>query len=356
MRTTALLLLFLSLAFAQVGTEGGNISGVDASQETVSSWSGVFGQVGSGPFTPVTVTANPGNVTYITINTGASACAQGVLWLALLFSNSSAPITSLERGNLSALDSCIFVQGQNATETFVFSTTFDTGNYGAITGVPTTYTNSPTPGTFRLGYLQDQADNLVFITPVVSDQEGFNGSLFDFQLMLPTRNGTAVDYYVTVDLLCNTTNATNATPAHPQSGGGGGTHTPYYNQTNGTTIPPEGGGEPEGGANESCDIILYCGDWEPCQGGFRKQSCVDLDCHTNIEVFRVEKCEVAPGNVTTILPEGKIPRYFLVEEPIWYRLIEGLAPCSLFLLILLAFYFLWRKLRGGRRFRGNEGA
>jgi hypothetical protein len=344
MRIPLLLLFFACVAFAQsVPTEGGNISAVNATQDSNSTWHGVCGQASASPFTPVTVSAAPGNITCLTINTGSASCAYGVMDLFLLFSNSSTAITSLSRGNLTVLDDFIASNTQNASSTFVMSTTFDTANFGTITGVPTTYTNSFVPATFRLGYLQDQAQNLVFITDIVSDQAGFNGSLFDFQLMLPTMNGTPVDYYLTVDLSCNPPPGTNGTPSQPP-GGGGGTHTPYYNQTN-ITPPTE---PPEGNATNitQCDIILYCSEWGPCTDGYRYQSCKDTMNCSNTEVFRVEKCIGPPGN------ETKPPLIEIIPQII----IKPEFPCCLpmlFLLILLPIYVVLKRLRkqkekGGR--------
>jgi hypothetical protein len=339
MRFPLFLLFIACIAFSQsVPTEGGNISDVDAHQDANSSWHGVCGQTATSAPVPITVTATPGNVTYLTINTGAASCANGVSELIFLFSNSSTAITSLTRGNLTVLDSFINRMSENATSTFVMSSTFTTANFGTITGVPTTYTNSVVPGTFRLGYLQDQAGNLVFATPPVSNQAGFNGTLFDFQLMLPTRNGTDVPYYLTVDLLCNTTNATNVTPPHPPGGGGGGTHTPYWNQTGGNVTPPI---EPPGGNGTNisqCEIILYCAEWGACADGYRYQACRDQTNCSNTEVFRVEKCLMPPGNETAQPTIEDIPQIIVKPE----------FPCCLpllLLLILLPVYVVLKRLR-----------
>ena len=64
---------------------------------------------------------------------------------------------------------------------------------------------------FREGYLQDQDGNLVFITPTVNAQPGFNGSLFDFQAILPTQKGAPVSYFAGADLSCATGAAANST-------------------------------------------------------------------------------------------------------------------------------------------------
>jgi hypothetical protein len=345
MRFPLLLLFIACIAFSQsVPTEGGNISDVDVDQAANSSWHGVCGQTATSAPVPITVTAVPGNVTYLTINTGAASCASGVSELVFLFSNSSTPVTALSRGNLSVLDSFINRPSENASSTFVMSSSFTTAHFGTITGVPTTYTNSAVPGTFRLGYLQDQAGNLVFITTPVSDQAGYNGSLYDFQLMLPTRNGTDVPYYLTVDLLCN---PTNVTPPHPPGGGGGGTHTPYWNQTGGNVTPPIEPPQGNGTNITQCEIVLYCDEWGSCADGYRYQACRDLTNCSNTEVFRVEKCGTLPSNETAPPPLEIIPQIIVKPE----------FPCCLpilVLLILLPIYVVLKRLReqkekGGRK-------
>lgn len=225
MRFPLALLFMACLAFAQVSTEGGNVSDADAGANASSVWFGACGQASDAAFVPVSILATPGNVSFFAISTGASSCSYGPRIVNLLFSNSSAPITSISPGNLALLDSFIWRPSESATGTFVLSTSYITGNFGTISGVPTTYTNSAPPGSFPMGYMQDQAGNIVIIAPLVSDRAGYNGSVFDFQLMLPTRNSTPVSYYLSVDILCNPPNGT--TPETHPSTGGGGTHTPY---------------------------------------------------------------------------------------------------------------------------------
>ena len=195
-----LFILFSSTAFALI-IEGGNITNVNVTKEQNSTWFGVCGQASSAPATSFQINATPGGLGCFDINTGSASCTYGVDWLYLIFSNSSTAITDLSRGNLSILDDFIINSEEDATTTLSYSTSFTTTN-GTITGVPTTYTLSTIPGSFRMGYLNDQDDNILIISPVVSDLGGFNDSLFDFQFMLPTYNGTETTYYLTVDLKC----------------------------------------------------------------------------------------------------------------------------------------------------------
>jgi hypothetical protein len=337
-----LLILLFSASLAQEAgnssIEGGNITAVNATMERNSTWHAVVGQTSDDPLSNVTVNATPGGLTDLLVNTGAYVCYldeddddeeeedyEGIAILNILFSNSSSPITHLKRGDLESLDLFIFRDAENGTATFLLTTNFKTGNYGTITNVPTTYTNSlGSSSPFRMGYLQDKDDNIVFITPVVNDQEGFNGSLFDFQLMLPTNNGTPVTYYLTVDLKCKRR-------GEPR-GEGRGTRTPYWNITP-EELPPAVGPVEN---ITFCDIILYCDEWEPCVDGYRKQKCWDMTNCSDIEVFRVEKC------VPAVLPPPKEEE----EEIIPIYVVEEEFPCLLLLLLLLLLvliYIYWKR-------------
>jgi hypothetical protein len=259
MRPLILILLITSAAFAQAGnetTEGGNISQVNATTDQASSWYGVCGQALPAAFVPVTINATPGNTTCLTINTGASSCTNGLVGtIHLLFSNGSSAIASLAPGNLPLLDIFINRESENGTATFTSLSSFSIPGFGTVASVPTTYTNSPVPSTFKMGYLQDQAGNIVIVTPLVSDQVGFNGSVFDFQLMLPTNNVTPTLYYLTAAKEC-----APPPPGGKPPQGGGGTHTPYYN----VTQPPEPPPPPPPPPGYECGSDLNCADSEYC--------------------------------------------------------------------------------------------
>ncbi len=217
-----LCLLFLSCAqFASdSGTEGGNFTNANlsAGEGRNSSWHGVMGHASISAFSSMVIPATAGNLTRTTIGTGASICTDGVDILNILFSNSSALITSVTAGGIPALDSFINDKEQDATATFKNSTSFTTSAYGTLSSVPTTYTNSPIPSTFKMGYLQDTSGNLVFIMPVVNDQPGFDLQLYDFQFMLPTASAATTNYYLSIDMKCKPP----PTPPSPGGGGGGG--------------------------------------------------------------------------------------------------------------------------------------
>ncbi len=197
-----LVLMLLPAGLAHAGndtTQAGNITAMSVLMPyDNASWHAVVGALSPSPQAPFSVNATPGNLTVAVINSSSGSLPYGVngsIWL--LFSNSSEPITSLSPGNLTLLDGFINMTFENASGTFTTTTTFSIGNF-TIAGVPTAYTNAPNATSFRMGYLQDQSGNIVIAVQSANQTPGFNGSLFDFQLMLPTMNGTAVEYYVTV--------------------------------------------------------------------------------------------------------------------------------------------------------------
>ncbi len=340
-RCLALFLLMAGLAFSQATTEGGNISGVDTEGQLPSIWHGVVGQTTPDPAVNVTINATPADVSYHIIDLGTSECEVGPGYVNLIFSNSSESIAYLKRGNLTILDDFIGRPEENGTATFVFSTSFPTWNYGTITGVPTTLTNAPDPSTFRMGYLNDQSDNLVFITRLNYDKPGFNGSLFDFQLMLPTQNGTPVLYYLTLDYKCEA--PPPGKPKPPRGGGGSGI--PVYNESRAPPSPEEEG--PAVGPAENvteCDIYLYCEEWGECVDGYRYQKCYDPENCSDIVVYRVEECPPVPE-------EEEVP--LLPEELVFIR-VEPEFPCIplallMALAILLLYYYSKKRKKRPKR-------
>ncbi len=339
MRLSYLIFLFVLLpgmVFAQATSEGGNVTGTNASGEADSVWYGSCGQVYPDPEVPLSFVAVPGEVDCRPINTSSEDCDDGIEYINLLFSNSSTTITSLSRGNLSSLDIFINQTSESASNTLVFSTSFETNNYGTITGVPTIYTNSQIASVFRMGYLQDQDDNIVIITRVVDDEIGFNGSAFDFQLMLPTMNATNTTYYVTVDLECSEPE----TPTEPPGGGGGGggSGIPVYNRTEPEPEIPT----PPAVNDTSCVIELYCQEWGPCEDGYRYQKCIDLNNCSTIEVYRVEECAApSPDEPEPIIPEDIIPIRVEPELPCW--------PLALVILVILLLLIIYRRRRDKKR-------
>ena len=233
----SLIILAPPLSAAGAETEGGNISRADVSLFGASRWHGACGQVSSSPFAPAVITATGGAITSLTIQTGSSSCAHGAETVNLLFSNSSSAISSLAPGSLALLDSFVGSHSENASSTFLESSTFSTSGFGSISGVPTAYTEPAAARKFRLGFLQDQSGNLVFITPAVSDETGYNGSPMDFQAMLPTNNGSAVQYHVSVDISCSPAPPTPSPSPGPSYTVSPGASIPIYAEMPNVTIP-----------------------------------------------------------------------------------------------------------------------
>lgn len=336
MRTLLIFFLFISFCFAQVVADPGNIINVNTSIQVSSIWYSIVGEVSDASAIQFSIQASPGVVETFEIPTGSNSCVGTIENLHIIFSNSSDQITNLYRGNLSLLDTFINSTNQSATSTFPFSTSYQT-SFGVITGVPTTYTYAQFPNTFRLGYLQDQNGNFIFITDVVENQFGFNGSVFDYQMILPT-NGSNITYYSSIDLTCIA--PTRPPTSQGGGGGGGGSGIPIAQPpTEKPIVQPEEPIQPE--QKPECQIELFCGEWGECDSeGYRYQSCTDLNECSSIEVFRVEKCpEIPQEKPKEIIPEEVIP--VQVKEDI---------PCLpilllIALLVLIAWYLRRKKER-----------
>jgi hypothetical protein len=341
MKIPLFLLFLFAFSFAQAGndtTEGGNITEVNATLDQVSSWYGVCGQALPSAFAPVTINATPGNTTCLTINTGESSCTNGLVGtIHLLFSNGSSAITSLSPGSLPLLDIFINRESENGTATFTSLSSFSIPGFGTVAGVPTTYTYSPVPGTFKMGYMQDQAGNIVIATPLVSDQTGFNGSAFDFQLMLPTKNVTPTLYYLTAAKEC----APSPSGGNPPQGGGG-THTPYYNVTQPPPPPPP---PPPGQCvpPSCCTSDAQCGDKQMCSipPGSSSGECEDIAAcgivtnHSIVQVWECGglNCPACPvgyacQNYTCILYGLKGPESLFLGANAMIEAKENGGPCK----------------------------
>lgn len=341
----SVIFVFLALLLAGLSAAGndttgsGNITTANVALPHNTSWHAVVGTLSPLPQTPYSVNATPGNITGAVLNSSSGTFPYGVngsIWL--LFSNSTAPILSLSAGNLTLLDQFIGNRTDNASATFTSFTTFTIGNF-TIPNVPTAYTNAPNGTAFRMGYLVDQNGSIVIAAQAVNGSTGFNGSRFDFQLMLPSMNGTPAEYYLTViaqGRLQPPPVPPAPTPTKPPQGAGG-TKTPYWpekrnvtNITNITNVTP-------------CISEIYCGEWSPCVDGFRYQSCWDAANCSGAELFRVERCGVPPGGVPPeVPPERIIP--ILLELPF-----PCLHVAVVLVLLVLVVLFLWKRRKKRRR-------
>ncbi|MEM2137945.1 MAG: hypothetical protein QW568_02560 [Candidatus Anstonellaceae archaeon] len=208
-----LLILAASAHAGSVTTQGGNITSVSALIPQNAIWHGICGTTSNVSSSNSPITASAGTIQCIDVATGSANCTYGPRFINIIFSNSSANISSLSAGNLTILDTFVANSVQSGTATFAATSTFVTSSFGNITSVPTTYTEPSANSTFRLGYLQDQNGSLAFITnATLSRQVGFNGSLVNFQAILPTRNASNVTYYISIDLACATTGTASSPP------------------------------------------------------------------------------------------------------------------------------------------------
>ena len=211
MRSAFAALLLFGMLFAQVATEGGNVTqmdvgGIDNSQI----WDGVYGNVILGAGTTYAHTVNGGDTVLSNLVAQSPPCNYTSIRMAIIAVNDTAATIPYSAGNLPQLDAFIGAS-QNGSSTFTSTSTFQL-NAQSISGVPTTYTyvDNASSTDFRMGYLNDAAGNLVFVAVVVDDRPDWNGTLSDYQVMLPNNAGAPVQYTYWVDV--NYTCAGNVTP------------------------------------------------------------------------------------------------------------------------------------------------
>ncbi len=200
MRSAFAALLLFGMLFAQITGEGGNVTqvmfnGTDISQY----WDGIYGNVVLGAGSTYTHTVNGNEVELINIVVDSPPCNYTSIRIHVMAVNDTAATAPYSAGNLAQLDA--FIPGSSGgSGTFTLTSTFQL-NAQTVNSVPTTYTyaNNASSTDFREGYLNDAAGNLVFATLVVDDRPDWNGTLSDYQLMLPN-NGAPVQYTIYADI------------------------------------------------------------------------------------------------------------------------------------------------------------
>jgi hypothetical protein len=328
--------LLLSLhVYAVVTIHSGDIAVLNIGAENETVWFGLVGNTSRAPFTRLDINATPGDISYRTIRIGDDSCPENkTKFINMIFTNSSTSIVDIFPGSLSTLDRFINRFTQSGTNTFRNRSTFTT-RFGRMSGVPTTYTNSPIPGNFPLGYFQDQNGNLVFITTVMLNQTGFSGIPFDYQVMLPTNDGNSTMYYFRLDVYCN-----NPPPSPPKRPTDPINYTKEKNETPETPAAP----------NETCVSQIYCGDFSACEDGFKTQECVDISGCSDMKSYIMEACAepiiIEPiTNVT--LPEPVVQSLSVREENplVFWAVMIALVMVGIGILYLL-YWFIFGRRRG----------
>jgi len=200
-KSTVLVLLISSLVFAQIDTEGGNVSELDLTHYFQSArWAGFFGDVTLGGGLSYLVPANGNNITLLDVIAQQPPCDYSSINMHIIAINDTNLTPSLIPGNLSILDSLTGNSSENGSNTFTLTESF-TLSSGTYPGVPTTYTyaDNASSASFRQGYFNDGAGNLIFVADIVTDMPDWNGSLSDYQIMLPT-NGSEKNYTIWGDV------------------------------------------------------------------------------------------------------------------------------------------------------------
>ncbi|MFH1916446.1 MAG: DUF87 domain-containing protein [Nanoarchaeota archaeon] len=114
--------------------------------------------------------------------------------------------SSLAPADISDIDAYMGVTADNfqsATNTFT-NTIWALIGTRNVTDIPATYTyvydKQKNLTTFDIGALVDQNGNMVFVAHITQNfSYGFNNKIYNFQMILPIRNGTDQEYYFSAD-------------------------------------------------------------------------------------------------------------------------------------------------------------
>ncbi|NYZ76761.1 hypothetical protein H0O02_00405 [Candidatus Micrarchaeota archaeon] len=213
--TAFVILLFAGTAFAQIATEGGNVTQLNVSGTLNSTfWDGVYGEVVLGAATNYSYTVVGNGVARLNLVARDPNCTYTGLTMHVIAVNGTTLTTPLSAGNLPQLDAFVGIGTENGSRTFTTTSTFSL-TYGTFVNVPTAYTyaNNASSPDFREGYLNDAAGNLVFVAVIVDNRPDWNGTTSDYQIMLPM-NGTATNYTLWVDVNYTCQNGTIPSDGH----------------------------------------------------------------------------------------------------------------------------------------------
>ena len=202
-----MLIMVFSLCHAQVAISGGIQKEVDLHQSVmISDWDGLYGQVVLGVGANVSYNVTGGNISRLDLIAQEPPQCNGTpeVLMHIVAVNASSVVPPLQPGNIPVLDAAI-PGHDNGSDSFINTSSFDL-TYGNFTLVPALFTfaanNSPA---FPEGYFNDAEGNLVFVADVVSDQPDWNGSISDYQLMLP-KNGTGYSIFADAIYSCVSNN------------------------------------------------------------------------------------------------------------------------------------------------------
>jgi hypothetical protein len=107
-------------------------------------------------------------------------------------------------GTTALVDSFLGISSSSidsAANTFVSNMTIQLGAR-IISNIPTAYTKQlgiPSSTNFKVGILKDINNKLIFVSPKTSFTTGFNGRVYNYQMMVPVPNGTTPTYYFYAD-------------------------------------------------------------------------------------------------------------------------------------------------------------
>ncbi|MEM4366839.1 MAG: hypothetical protein QW035_01770 [Candidatus Anstonellales archaeon] len=177
----------------------GYINATDCSEN----WGGYWGTVDLSPTSnlPIIIGVDACSITYLDLDVRPPPCSvEPTLHIIAVNGSNITAAGPLVYGDISILDS--FITGpESGSKTFgginyTFNLSSSLG--GLVTGPAVYLSNETTGTTFVEGYFNDQNGNVVFVVEVLDNETGWNGSITDFQLMLPN-NKTTWQYTIYVD-------------------------------------------------------------------------------------------------------------------------------------------------------------
>ncbi|MFH0869529.1 MAG: DUF87 domain-containing protein [archaeon] len=199
------------LGYASLDSEGGTISEIDLTiKYDVASWSALYGTawgVGWSQDWEFNMTGNTSlsqamNEKHLLFNCFEAGIEHEIY--ASMVPSIDIDFASLTAATTAEYDAYMGIGSSSfysATNTF---TSIDTYQMGEQTiNAPTTYTfvtGNTTPTSFATGILRDSSGNLVLVTKILQyPVTGFQGSRFNYQIMLPIPPETFQDYFVWSD-------------------------------------------------------------------------------------------------------------------------------------------------------------
>ncbi len=191
---TYLFNLFIVPLNAQYITEGGNITEMNmSSNNSADDWGGAYGEVINSGVQDYILYKTNNTIRKIDLNYNLLPNCQLDGIYVIAYNQTINP--PLRAGNLTLLDE-IINSSENASKTFTHNESLEL-SYGTINNVPYTYTYSNPGNVFKTYYLNDNNNAIIFIANIVNNQNDWNGTTSDYQILIVNNGG---NFTLTTDL------------------------------------------------------------------------------------------------------------------------------------------------------------